>query len=332
MEHHFHASELDQPHPQRTREILKKHPEIKKLMGKNPYTFGILLLVLTLQVSLAYFIGHWGLQPAWQNLLAAFIAAYAIGAFANHCMYVIIHEASHNLVFTSKTWNRWVGMLADLPNLVPGSMGFFVYHLKHHAHQGDYDYDADMANVWEAKFIGNHFIGKAFWLAFFPIFQLTRPPRLKSINMWSKWPWINLVLALSFDIAIFYFCGLYGLLYLVFSFFLSIGLHPVGARWIQEHYTPQGGQETFSYYGPINIVALNVGYHNEHHDFPSIPWNHLPKVKAMAPEYYDNLKFHNSWVKLWLTFLFDNSYSLFSRVERVKDGKVDYMRAQKQTA
>lgn len=325
MENHFHESPVDQPHPQRTKELIKKYPEIKKLMGKNPYTALIMLFVLSLQVSIAYWMGSMGMSYWWLS----FIVAFAVGAFANHCMYVIIHEASHNLIFTGKSSNRFVAMFADLPNLVPGSMGFFVYHLKHHAHQGDYDYDADMANHWEAKFIGNNFFGKAFWLAFFPFFQLTRPPRLKSINMWSKWPWINLALALTFDFLIVYFFGWNALVYLLFSFFLSIGLHPVGARWIQEHYTPDGSQETFSYYGPINIIALNVGYHNEHHDFPSIPWNNLPKIKAIAPEYYNNIKFHTSWFKLWLTFLFDNSYSLFSRVERVKEGKVDYMRAAK---
>lgn len=150
--------------------------------------------------------------------------------------------------------------------------------------------------------------------------------------MWSKWPWINLVLAVVFDFSVFYFCGIYGLLYLVFSFFLSIGLHPVGARWIQEHYTTDGAQETFSYYGPINILALNVGYHNEHHDFPAVPWNRLPQIRELAPEYYNNLKYHTSWVKLWIAFLFDDNYSLFSRVERVKDGKVDLMKANKQMA
>ncbi|PYL41186.1 MAG: hypothetical protein DMF42_11030, partial [Verrucomicrobia bacterium] len=99
-------------------------------------------------------------------------------------------------------------------------------------------------------------------------------------------------------------------------------LHPVGARWIQEHYTYDFDQETFSYYGPINRVALNMGYHNEHHDLPSIPWNNLPKLRAMAPEFYDNLKCHRSWTRLLFQFIFDERYSLYSRVERMKQSRV----------
>jgi fatty acid desaturase len=66
---------------------------------------------------------------------------------------------------------------------------------------------------------------------------------------------------------------------LVASFFFSVGLHPLGARWIQEHYLTKGEQETYSYYGVFNKVAFNVGYHNEHHDFPSVPWNKLPQIR-----------------------------------------------------
>ena len=100
----------------------------------------------------------------------------------------------------------------------------------------------------------------------------------------------------------------------------SVGLHPVGARWIQEHYTLNPDQETFSYYGPINRVALNVGYHNEHHDFPSIAWNNLPKLRALAPEFYDSLRSHSSWTRLMIQFVFDERYTLFSRVERPGEG------------
>ena len=325
MTANFHQAEFDQPHPERTRAILKAHPEVRTLMGKNPYTAFVLAFVLTLQISLAYVMGKLGFQYWWLSI----ITAWCVGAFANHNCYVIIHDATHNLVFTGKTWNRFVAIFADLPNLVPGAMGFNVYHLKHHAHQGDYEFDADIASDWEAKFIGNKWYGKAFWLLFFPVFQVTRPPRLKAIKLFNTWTFVNLFFAIAFDTAIVYFCGWAGLTYLLFSFFFSIGLHPCGARWIQEHYTYDIDQETASYYGPVNIVALNVGYHNEHHDFPSIPWNNLPKLKAMAPEFYDNLKSHDSYSKLLLQFLFDDRYSLFSRVERIKEGKVSYVKAQR---
>jgi len=106
--------------------------------------------------------------------------------------------------------------------------------------------------------------------------------------------------------------------FISYSPFLLDWAAPCGARWIQEHYTYDFDQETFSYYGPINRVALNMGYHNEHHDLPSIPWNNLPKLRAMAPEFYDYLKYHTSWTRLLFQFIFDERYSLYSRIERMK--------------
>jgi sphingolipid delta-4 desaturase len=311
----FYHSDLDQPHPERTRAILKAHPEVRALFGRNPWTAVITLSVVALQTSLAYTMGGLGWSYWWLSLLVA----YLVGAFANHAMYVVIHDATHNLVFRNKTLNKFVAIVADLPNVVPGAVGFGVYHLKHHTHQGDYDLDADLANRWEARFVGDKWYRKAVWLLFFPLFQLTRPPRLKAITMWNRWIVVNLLCAIAYDVAMVLLCGWAGFCYLVFSFFFSIGLHPVGARWIQEHYTIDPEQETFSYYGPVNRVALNVGYHNEHHDFPSIPWHNLPKLRRLAPEFYDTLRFHTSWTRLLLQFLFDRRYNLFSRVERTPE-------------
>ena len=94
------------------------------------------------------------------------------------------------------------------------------------------------------------------------------------------------------------------------STLFSIGLHPLGARWIQEHYQVAPPQETYSYYGPLNAITFNVGYHNEHHDFTTIPGSRLPELKKMAPEFYDNLHSYTSWTKVILDFLFNKNVSL----------------------
>ena len=104
--------------------------------------------------------------------------------------------------------------------------------------------------------------------------------------------------------------------YLLASTILAVGLHPLGARWIQEHYVFTPGQETYSYYGPLNKVSFNVGYHNEHHDLVSTPWARLPRIRAVAPEFYEPLRAHYSWTALLVEFPSDRRITLFSRIVR----------------
>ncbi|KNZ81612.1 Dihydroceramide delta(4)-desaturase [Termitomyces sp. J132] len=75
-------------------------------------------------------------------------------------------------------------------------------------------------------------------------------------------------------------------------------------------------QETFSYYGPLNLLAYNVGYHNEHHDFPSVPWTRLPALRALAPEFYDVLPSHPSWPMVIVNFIRDKEVGIFARAKR----------------
>jgi len=311
----FQHSHDAEPHVARTREIIKKYPQIKDLMGRNVNTIYFIIGIVLLQMGVAYVVS----PMSWWVIL---IAAYAIGAFANHALFVLMHDCSHNMIFKSRVANIWAGILCDLPNGFPTSAGFRKYHLKHHAFQGDYTLDADLPSHWEAKLIGNGFFGKALWLLLFPVFQGLRPPRLKEIQFSNKWIWINLAMLLAFDAFLVYFMGWGAILYVFASFFFSVGLHPIGARWIQEHYLVAPPQETYSYYGPLNVVAFNVGFHNEHHDFSYVPWNNLPKVKAIAPEYYETLVYHTSWSKLLWRWLVDSELSLYSRTLRNNRGGI----------
>jgi sphingolipid delta-4 desaturase len=302
------------PHKQRTKTILKEHPEIRALIGRNPYTLLIILLCVGVQLTLAYFmqtIAWWWSLPA----------AYLIGAFACHTLYVCIHECSHNLLFKNRTLNTLASIVANLPMVFPSAVSFTKYHIKHHAYQGVEELDADMPYRWEAKLINNSTFGKAIWLLFYPVFQAIRPARLKEIQLVDTWTIINLVIQLAFDVAIIYFLGWKAFLFLTLSLFFSVGLHPLGARWIQEHFLTHGEhQETKSYYGRLNLVNLNVGFHNEHHDFPSIPWNRLPKIKNLADDHYESLGYHKSYTRLLFEFLLNRDLSVYSRTARSNRG------------
>ncbi len=50
----FYSSAAGEPHRQRTKEILKKHPEIRQLIGRNPSTFFFILGLVGLQICMAY--------------------------------------------------------------------------------------------------------------------------------------------------------------------------------------------------------------------------------------------------------------------------------------
>ena len=317
MEHKkdFVHVEYCEPHRIRTKEILKQFPDIRKLIGKNPFTFFAILGLVGFQMGLCYLVS----DQSWWIVVGA---AYLLGAFADHALFVMIHECSHRLIFKSPEANRLSGILANVPLLFPSSVSFEKYHIKHHSFQGVYELDGDLPNYWEAKLIDNFFIGKIIWLLFYPFFQLFRINRLKEIKPFDKWVFLNWVVQILTFAAVGFFLGPKAVFFLVFSFFFSVGLHPLGARWIQEHYLTHGDQETYSYYGVLNTVSFNVGYHNEHHDFPSVPWNKLPQIRSNAPVFYDTLFYHTSWTKLFLRFLFDKELSLFSRVTRSNRGKV----------
>lgn len=304
------------PHLVRMRQILAVHPEVRSLFGTHPWTAFYTFILVTFQIFLAAYLNH----AAWWILLPL---SYFVGATINHSLYVVIHECSHNLVFKSSTLNRLLGMFANFPQVFPSSIQFAKYHTLHHSNQSEYEFDADLASHAEARWIGASSWKKALSLAFFGFVQgVLRPRRLTKVKFWDGWFVLNIVLQASFMGIFFWLTGWAALAYLVLSTFFALGLHPLGARWIQEHYVVKEGQETYSYYGPLNKVCFNMGYHNEHHDFIRVPWARLPQLKSMAPEFYDSLYSHRSWTKLMLRFIFDPSLSFFSRIVRPSRKKV----------
>jgi len=146
----FVFSNASEPHRIRTKEILKQHPHIRKLIGKNPLTIFAIIGLVALQVSLAWAVA----DQSWWLVVGA---AYLIGAFADHALFVMIHECAHKLLFKKPEANRLAGIFANIPQLFPSSISFERYHIKHHSFQGVHELDADLPNKWEAKLINNFF-------------------------------------------------------------------------------------------------------------------------------------------------------------------------------
>lgn len=301
------------PHVRRARELIKAHPEVREYFGPYPLTAAWITGVVGLQLAIAWLLA----DASW---LWVVVAAYLVGAFASHALFVLIHDASHNLIFKTTRANRLLGILCNVGQGFPSAMSFRTYHLLHHFHLDEYDYDADLAFHWEARLVGNSPFRKALWLLLFAAVETIRPIRIRS-RFADPWLVGNVVAIVATDALIWWMSGSTGLAYVLLSTFFGIGLHPLGARWIQEHYTFVEGQETYSYYGALNLFAFNIGYHNEHHDLVRVPWVHLPKVKALAPEFYDHLHAHRSWTVVLFQWLFDRRLDLYTRITRDREAE-----------
>lgn len=115
----------EEPHRSRRRAILKAHPEVTKLMGHEPLTKYVVILVVAIQFAAAFMLRN--THPlSWQFLLTA----YAVGGTANQNLFLAIHEITHNLAFKGIRSNRLFAIFANLPIGIPYAMMFKKYHME----------------------------------------------------------------------------------------------------------------------------------------------------------------------------------------------------------
>lgn len=291
--------------------MLQKYPAIKELYGPCPRTKYICTALVLVQLVSAYLLR----DASWWLLV---LVAYAFGGVINQALLLAIHELSHNLAFQKPLHNRLFALFINLPVGVPVAETFRYYHLLHHVHQGQPSIDTDLPTELEGRVLSGRFrtplkllwvAGQGLAYALRPLFVHPKRPSAAELG--------NLALQLAFNAAILHFWGLKALAYLPISSLIVMGLHPVAGHYISEHYVFRAGQETYSYYGKLNRLTFNVGYHNEHHDFPYIAGSRLAELRALAPEYYDTLYSHSSWTKtLWL-YVTRRDLGGFSRVKRL---------------
>jgi len=308
----------EEPHASRRKRILEKYKEIKNLMKPELRTKYIVIASVCIQVYLAYICQN-------LDLLMFVSASYVVGATLNHSLFLAIHEMSHNLAFESPTCNKLLSIVANFPIGFPYCASFRDFHMQHHTCQGTEKIDTDLPSRLEGILITSTSycycdrVVRKFLFVFFQIFAYAlRPPCVNYSFPSCTWYLVlNAFAQFCFNsyILVFFHWKMYG--FLVLSTFFAGGLHPLAGHFIAEHYTVDPNTETYSYYGILNVVSYNVGYHNEHHDFPTIPWSKLPELRKIAPEFYDTLPQCTSWTYCIYDYITNDDMGPFCRVKRL---------------
>ena len=307
----FLWAEAREPHAGRRAAILAAHPEVAQIQGPDWRSKYVCLFGLVVpQIALAV------LAPRlpWPWYL---MAAYVVGATLTQALFLAVHELSHNLFFRRPWHNRAFAWLANLPIGVPFASAFRVYHLRHHKAQGEDGVDPDVPSRLEAHLVRGP-PAKLAWLSLQIIAYAVRPVCTRGVPLSADLVG-NWLAQLAFDAILWSTCGPAPLRFLLLCVVLAGGLHPCAGHFVAEHYVfPQlsATQETYSYYGPLNRLTWNVGYHNEHHDFPRVAWSRLPAVRSLAPEFYDGLAHHSSWCRVMYEYVVRGDLGPTSRVKR----------------
>merc|ERR1711953_1068516 len=240
------------------------------------------------QVLMAYMLQ----DSSWWTIV---FWAYVVGGTINHSLTLAIHDIGHNTAYgngKNSYKNRYFGFVADLPT------------------------------EWEGRFFTNSPL-KLLWLILNPAFYAFRPMIIRPKKP-THYELKNMMAQIIFNMWIYQSFGGKALSYLLIGTALALGVHPTAGHFIAEHYMFCKGQDTYSYYGSLNYILFNVGYHMEHHDFPFVNSSSLPMISKIAPEFYDELPQLKSYISVLWDYVFDPKIGPYARVQRKFDsnGKV----------
>jgi sphingolipid 4-desaturase/C4-monooxygenase len=306
------------------RDVLRHAPGAARLIGPNPWTALAIPLLFTL---------HWGmaLLVGGTSVLLCFMAAFFFGQIVMHATGALLHETAHRLVFQQ----RLPKLLFDLSlESIFGSFGkqltYQHQHISsHHPFTGNYERDYEHEDICSFNArrtlaaanpalqrgvtiatLMLHLLPFGFLLADLLVSRIyrnltgldvkdhardigdTKPERLER----------NLCIAVSLiaNFGLISLFGFYGWLYHNWSLSLFLGKFGITnlGQSLSEHDGDDEVNPTYSDYRPLNWILFNTGYHNEHHTFPTVPWNRLPRLKQLAPKVF-NRENPRNYLSLW---------------------------------
>ena len=221
----------------------------------------------------------------------------------------LLHEATHENLFSNKKWNQYIAPIISWPFFILYSI-HRDYHLKHHLYSlkdeknniyGQYEQyglPKDESRINFSKgfwiFILKPILGIA-GLSFFKhnlkdFFKFSILESFCFIIFWFICVFVISFLGLWKEFILYWFLPIF----FVFStlFFWSD---------ITDHYKVSQG-ESRNHLGLIwnKLISHNIGYHSTHHQNPSIPWFNLPRAYKIGGAKVDTV---HSFYELFKTVI-----------------------------
>lgn len=311
-------------HNEIRRAVLKQFPQVSGLTGSNPWTALAILPLLAIHWTLAWLVSQ-------SNLLVCFLVSFLVGQIVIHSGGALLHETAHRLIFRRNGPKLAFDLTLEVLLASFGKQLTYQYEhvTSHHAHLGDYERDYEHEDICSFAArrsvklqhpalqraltvftLALHLLPFGFLIsdAILPRFYRRLSPyetRDRRRNIRARQVPVMLrvlfvAVSLAANVFLFISFGFLGWLYHNWS--LSIFLGKAGVTNLGQSLSEHAGDDdihpTFSDYRLQNLLLFNTGYHNEHHSFPNIPWNRLPSLRTIAPEYLSRQNPRN-YVSLW---------------------------------
>eukprot|EP00930_Biecheleria_cincta_P005299 TRINITY_DN10621_c0_g1_i1.p1 TRINITY_DN10621_c0_g1~~TRINITY_DN10621_c0_g1_i1.p1 ORF type:complete len:408 (-),score=44.06 TRINITY_DN10621_c0_g1_i1:265-1488(-) len=351
-------------HSQR-RAALLRDEAVKRLVkdcGKNARadalcSLAIFVFVLCLHISTMLLLRRCALHSSAETAtIVVFGAAATVGAQSAYLVQAFNHELAHICarLNSSKLAEASADVALRAGSFAASVLGASLCHLpwaayywahghqRHHVHTGsskDVDFDS-LFWIWQPPM---HWgvAARVCWasiaailLPFAYIFALAESTWYRGWQS-NKDELVMVGMDCLLTGAVYVMAGTVGAVYLWMSSLFSMGFlcHPLIAFWILQHLCASSKtQPTVSYYGSQfwNLLCLNQLLHVEHHDLTIITWWHMPKLRKLVPDLYDDLYTERSVFQLilsWLRSDRDTQSSDFACLKTVKwaRGQVEAM-------
>lgn len=290
-------------HPHDSEETLPKRLTVKQLRDlmeiNQPLVFGTIFAEWVGMIAAMY------LSDTYWNPLLYFIVVIFIGA-RQHGLLIIGHDASHYVLLKNKQWNDWVAdifLYWPMFGTVQGFRSFHSYHHRFlntekdknrivwntHTAQGEltpeWTYPKGGSELLLILLSKGCFLTGLRWIIISFVVMIFNSK--KGFTKFSLW---YMALRLSFYAVSLALLGYFNLLtqFVLYWIVPYCTWHIIAEyiRLICEHSAIQSDVKPYNqtrttvatFVDSLLIIPHNVGYHHEHHWYPSVPHYHLAKL------------------------------------------------------